>query len=350
MVGELGPDSSHRGCLLGHDLELARVLEVAARVAATPVAEGIVTAVVALFEQVVLEPRHPLRVEVALELGSETELAEHEAACCAIELGIRQVGDPQQGAHSWQASAMRRALDPPIIRLAVGAQVGAVVLCLVSVTACISAPSPAQATPPPSAPATPTTGPSGTWAPTASSTAGVSATPVATPSATPTPDTSGVATRIVISTLKIDLPVIRLPVSGIHYCGVALWWAYPGFVAPGQVGSVYLLAHSRAGMFLPLLDASLVNNGRALLGLKIQVYTSADWVFTYTIVRVRRHVSSSGTTRLSAPLAATDAELWLQTSEGPSTASPYLQVASRLLDGAATTHSVANPIPRPYLC
>ena len=124
----------------------------------------------------------------------------------------------------------------------------------------------------------------------------------------------------------------------------------PGFVAPGQTGSVYLLAHSRAGMFLALLDASLVNGGRSLLGLKVQLYTSVDWVFTYRISSVRRHVSSSGTSRLTAPLAATDAELWLQTSEGPSTASPYLQVAARLLDGVATNHSVANPTPRPYLC
>ena len=153
-----------------------------------------------------------------------------------------------------------------------------------------------------------------------------------------------------IASLAIDLPVIRLPASGIHYCGVALWWAYPGFVTPGRAGSVYLLAHSRAGMFLPLLDASLVDGGRALLGLRIQLYTSADWVFTYRITTVHRHVASGGTSRLQAPLAATDAELWLQTSEGPSTASPYLQVASHLLGAAPTSHSAANQTPKPYLC
>jgi hypothetical protein len=174
--------------------------------------------------------------------------------------------------------------------------------------------------------------------------------PTPTPTPAPSANSSGIPTRIVISTLKIDLPVIRLPASGIHYCGVALWWAYPGFVAPGQVGSVYLLAHSRAGMFLPLLDASLVNGGRSLLGLKIQLYTSADWAFGYAIVAVRRDVTSSGTSRLNAPLAATDAELWLQTSEGPSTASPYLQVVARLANGAPTSHGAAHPTPRPYLC
>ncbi|HEY7941094.1 MAG TPA: hypothetical protein VID25_04040 [Candidatus Limnocylindrales bacterium] len=163
-------------------------------------------------------------------------------------------------------------------------------------------------------------------------------------------DTSGAPTRLVIGSLRIDLPVVRLPASGIHYCGVALWWAYPGFVTPGRAGSVYLLAHSRAGMFLPLLDASLVDGGRSLLGLTVQLYTSADWVFTYRISAVHRHVTPSGTTRLRAPLAATDAELWLQTSEGPSTTSPYLQVASGLLGGARTDHITANPTPRPYLC
>ncbi len=95
---------------------------------------------------------------------------------------------------------------------------------------------------------------------------------------------------------------------------------------------------------------SLVNSGRSLLGREVQLYTSADWVFTYRISMVRRHVPSSGTSRLQAPLAATDAELWLQTSEGSSTASPYLQVASRLLGAAPTTHATANPMPRPYLC
>jgi hypothetical protein len=165
-----------------------------------------------------------------------------------------------------------------------------------------------------------------------------------------TADASGAPTRIVIQLLKIDLPVIRLPASGIHYCGVALWWAYPGFVAPGQSGSVYLLAHSRAGMFLPLLDASLVNGGRSLLGDRIQLYTSADWVFTYVVNAVRRHVTSSGTSRLKTPLAATDPQLWLQTSEGPSTSSPLLQVASRLASAAPTNHAAAHPTPRPYLC
>ena len=157
-------------------------------------------------------------------------------------------------------------------------------------------------------------------------------------------------TRIVIPDLKIDLPVVTLPANGVHYCDVAMRWPYPRFVQPGQPGSVYLLAHARAGMFLPLLHASLVNGGRSLLGAKVQLYTSADWVFTYTVGQVRRHISARGTTRLSAPLAAADPELWLQTSEGATTASPFLQVVAKLTNARPADHAVAHPSPKPTIC
>lgn len=243
---------------------------------------------------------------------------------------------------------MRTAAGQLTTPRGISAGVLVLILVLVSLGACATTASPASTI----QPATPsaTSGPTESATSTPASTVLPTATPTLAPTPAPSADTSGVATRIVISTLRIDLPVIRLPASGIHYCGVALWWAYPGFVAPGESGSVYLLAHSRAGMFLPLLDASLVNGGRSLLGAKIQLYTSADWVFTYSVVAVRRHVSSSGTTRLAAPLVATDPELWLQTSEGPSTSSPFLQVASRLTSAVPTSHGAAHPAPRPYIC
>jgi len=176
------------------------------------------------------------------------------------------------------------------------------------------------------------------------------ATEAPTPTSSPSADTSGAPTRLIIARLRIDLPVIRLPASGIHDCGVALWWVYPGFVAPGRSGSVYLLAHSRPGMFLPLLDASLVDGGRSLIGMNIQLYSSADWVFTYTVIAVRRHVTSSGTSRLTTALAATGPELWLQTSEGPLTTSSLLQVASRLASAAPANQAAAHPAPHPYIC
>ncbi len=243
---------------------------------------------------------------------------------------------------------MRRTAERSFKSLLVGAQVGVFSLCLASFSACASSPDPTPGTTLATASATAEATASVTA--TVASTVSASGTPATSSAPSPSADTSGVPTRLVIASLAIDLPVIRLPASGIHYCGVALWWAYPGFVAPGEVGSAYLLAHSRAGMFLPLLNASLVDGGRSLLGLRVQLYTSADWVFTYGITMVRRHMTSSGTSRLKAPLAATDAELWLQTSEGPSTASPYLQVAARLLSAVRTSHTSANPTPRPYLC
>jgi hypothetical protein len=159
-----------------------------------------------------------------------------------------------------------------------------------------------------------------------------------------------VVTRIVIAALRIDLPVVTLPANGVHYCNVALRWPNPRFVQPGNPGSIYLLAHARAGMFLPLLEASLVNSGRSLLGAKVQLYTSADWVFTYTVSQVRRHISSSGTTRFSAPLAAADPELWLQTSEGATTASPLLQVVAKLMSARPADHVASHPSPKPTIC
>jgi hypothetical protein len=186
--------------------------------------------------------------------------------------------------------------------------------------------------------------------PTPGSTAAPSPVANSTPIPAPTSDTGGVVTRIVIAALRIDLPVVTLPVNSVHYCNVAMWWPYPRFVQPGNAGSVYLLAHARAGMFLPLLEASLVSGGRSLLGAKVQLYTSADWVFTYTVSQVRRHISSSGTTRLSAPLAAADPELWLQTSEGATTASPLLQVVAKLMIALPADHVASHPSPRPIIC
>ncbi len=65
---------------------------------------------------------------------------------------------------------------------------------------------------------------------------------------------------------------------------------------PGQPGATYLYAHARTGMFLPLLDTSKVNNGKAMLGKLVQVYTNDDMLYLYEIYR--------GPTRHSATLDA----------------------------------------------
>jgi hypothetical protein len=253
--------------------------------------------------------------------------------------------------------------------------VAALATVLLLVAGCASAPTPPTTIAGPSlvptapaasvassGPATPLTAASTPSAPPASASPIAASAPAAPPaSASPTalagspsptsiPDVSGTATRIVVGSLGIDLPVVTLPASGVHYCGVAMRWPYRGFVEPGQVGSVYLLAHARAGMFLPLLDASLRNGGRSLVGRKVLLYTSADWVFSYDITRVRRHVPSAGVSRLSTPLAARDPELWMQTSEGATTASPLLQVAAVLVAARPASHAASHPTPRPMVC
>ena len=82
-----------------------------------------------------------------------------------------------------------------------------------------------------------------------------SPTPVATPVA--------VASRVVVPSLDIDLPVV----PGDHtypLCDVAQWLLQYG--QPGQGRTVYLYGHAREGMFLPLLRESERQNGRGMLG------------------------------------------------------------------------------------
>ena len=70
------------------------------------------------------------------------------------------------------------------------------------------------------------------------------------------------ATRVVIPSLGIDLPIVSrdlaVPNQGPDVyppCDVAVY--HTSFQQPGQPGTAYLYAHARDGMFLPLLNASL---------------------------------------------------------------------------------------------
>ena len=98
-----------------------------------------------------------------------------------------------------------------------------------------------------------------------------------------------VATRVVIRRLRIDLPVMLQ--EGKQYgiyplCDVAMYLPYMG--QPGQGRATYLYAHAQPGMFWPLLNQSMVNEGKRLIGMNVEVYTSDDWMFLYEIVEVRR--------------------------------------------------------------
>jgi hypothetical protein len=103
-------------------------------------------------------------------------------------------------------------------------------------------------------------------------------------------------------------------------------------------GVIFIYAHARVGMFLPLLERSKINNGASLLGATVQVWTSNDLLSTYKIVRVRRHVTS-----LDGAFTATTERLWVDTSEGPrGTHEKLILVASRI-GSVPSSHAAAHP-------
>lgn len=150
------------------------------------------------------------------------------------------------------------------------------------------------------------------------------------------------ATKVTISSYSINLPVIPGP-SGYPPCGVAMYirelWQ------PREPGVTVIYAHARRGMFLPLLNASKVNNGASMIGKYVKVYTSDSRVHTYRIDRVRRHVRS-----IQNAVGVTSERLWLYTSEGPNFRYPKLIVEARRISTARTTYSASHPRPRPYAC
>jgi hypothetical protein len=172
-------------------------------------------------------------------------------------------------------------------------------------------------------------------------------TPAASSAASSAPSGPRVVTRVVVPALDIDLPVVAPPSdpAAFPYCNVAEY--LPGLSRPGLPGTTYLFAHARTGMFLPLLVQSRVDNGSAMLGMLVQVYTSDDQLFLYEVTRVLRHQSQL----YSEPRQ----ELVLQTSEGPRKGVPgytglvLIVVASPLSSGPAD-HAAAHPTPQPVVC
>jgi sortase (surface protein transpeptidase) len=153
-----------------------------------------------------------------------------------------------------------------------------------------------------------------------------------------------VATRIAMPALGIDLPVVHQPGSAFPWCNVAMYM--PQFSQPGEGGASFIYAHARTGMFLPLLNASLVNNGARMLGMKVYAWTSDNHVYTYQVIKVLRHQYS-----IPAALAATTSqEVWLQTSEGPYGTYNKLFVVARRIAGSTATYAAAHPTPHPLVC
>jgi sortase (surface protein transpeptidase) len=181
-------------------------------------------------------------------------------------------------------------------------------------------------------------------------------TPAATAAAVPTPSPDGspspsvpagrLATRVQIPALRVDLPIIKQPDPAYPSCNVAMY--HEAFGPPGDPRGTYIYAHARTGMFLPLLDASKKNNGAAMKGMIVDVYTSDDMLFLYEVTEVRRHVPASFNIALLQNEGTT--LLWLQTSEGPNHTYPKLLLKTVLLSSGPADHAAAHPKPKPVDC
>ena len=169
---------------------------------------------------------------------------------------------------------------------------------------------------------------------------------------TATPEPAPVSTRIVIPSLEIDLPIVsrrlHIPNQGPDQyppCDVAVY--HTAYFQPSEAGTTYIYAHARDGMFLPILDASLRNDGAALIGDLVQVYTDDNREYVYQITKVKRHAIDFS---LADNVAPGVSQLVLQTSEGPRGTIPKLQVLAQPIEILEVSAEAAHPKPRPRAC
>ena len=199
-----------------------------------------------------------------------------------------------------------------------------------------------------------TAAPSSTPTPAPSSVAAFSIPPIASLSLTPSSSdgsvTAYIATRVTIPALGIDLPVVGSPSNEqFPLCNAAEYLVLGKPLAyPGLAQATYLYAHARVNMFLPLLTQSLVNNGSAMLGMWVEVYTDDNQRHVYQISQVLRHVS--GSAALATAATATTDQLWLQTSEGPFESSTKLQVVAQPVGVIAASQADAHPTGKGNVC
>lgn len=175
------------------------------------------------------------------------------------------------------------------------------------------------------------------------------------PSPAPLPSASsaaalGYASRIVIPSLNIDLPVVagdlQVPgnADGYPLCDVAMYM--PGFVQPGDPGTTYIYAHAQKGMFLPLLRGSLIDGGAQMVGALVEVFTTTDELHLYQISVVKQHATDLSL----ATQNGTTEQLVLQTSEGPSGTVPKLQIAATPVSTVPAQSVAAIPSAAPRVC
>jgi hypothetical protein len=160
-----------------------------------------------------------------------------------------------------------------------------------------------------------------------------------------------IATRIKVPALAIDLPIVASPPNEqFPLCYVAEYISLDKhFAYPGLPQATYIYAHAQKGMFWPLLVASKVDNGVAMIGMWIEVYTDDNQRHIYKITEVIRGVLDNSASLDRALQAKTD-QLWLQTSEGPKETSTKLQIVAEPIGVIAANPADAHPTGKGSVC
>jgi hypothetical protein len=159
-----------------------------------------------------------------------------------------------------------------------------------------------------------------------------------------------IATRIKVPALGIDLAIVGNANEEFPLCGVAEYIVLDKPLAyPGLPGATYIYAHARTGMFWPLLAQARVNDGVAMVGMWVEVYTADDQDHVYQISEVIRHVPDN-TSAFDRPIAAKTDQLWMQTSEGPIGYPDKMQVVAQPVGVVAASDADAHPTAKGQVC
>ncbi len=150
------------------------------------------------------------------------------------------------------------------------------------------------------------------------------------------------ATRVTVSSLGIDLPIIRGP-AGYPKCRVAMYLA--SVAQPREPGITFIYAHARTGMFLPLLTKFRASGAAGLIGRVVKVYTSDNYLSYYKIVSAKKTQDSFG-----GAFSLDNERLRLQTSTGPNYTYPKLIIEASRYKTVKTTYSAAHPTAHPISC
>jgi len=150
------------------------------------------------------------------------------------------------------------------------------------------------------------------------------------------------ATRVVISSLNISLPIIRGP-NSYPKCNVAMY--SPAVAQPREPGYTFIYAHARKGMFLPLLTKFRASGAAGLIGRIVKVYTSDNYVSYYQIVSAKKTQDSFG-----GAFTLDNERLRLQTSTGPNYTYPKLIADAVRYKTIKSTKAASQPTPHPISC